>query len=341
MFFSRGSGLFFTLLCQIGWSAKSLAFSDIVVDGVTYPSTKSAGAAIKDYSQVVIKEGRHVGELKIDANDVNVMGVDGAIVSIDEKSARGFFVISGQRVSIKNVACEGKLANNRSACVWSNGNDLELYNMTFLYQGLAIVDIAKQGTLTIDSCVFEGGGLGRKKTVVDAASPHLVIYNSQFKGAAKGAQLIRAKSYQTEIYNSYLYADNQTGRLVDFPYGGKVKIEGNLIFQSSYAKVFHGIAYGSSVFGRKRVHHFSVKNNLILLERKKGSAFLGEYPKNKSIPIEINNNVFIGKLKDKEKVELTNLVLADRKVAELSINKVPDFTKVAQYLDYIRFLHSE
>lgn len=328
----------FRLLAFLSVCFSYIVSAEILVDGVAFDDLKKAEQAIKNNSQVYLKADDYIGELNITADDVKVTGIGTVKVTLTEANTRGFFIITGARVTLENISCEGELVNNQLACIWYNGQDLELFNMRFFYQGIALIDIAKAGVLKINYCLFQSGGLGRKKAVIDISSPELLIHNSQFKGALKGAQLIRAKSFKTKITNSYLYADNNTGRLIDVPYGGEVIIEDSLLSQSPEAEVFYALSYGSSVLGRNRQHHITVKNNLILLERKKSAAFFNRYPENEKITVNIQGNVFVGDFKDADKMAKDNLVVEHRSTLNLALDTAPDFMKVPEYINYFNLL---
>lgn len=312
----------------------------ITVDGKAYKTAEEASAAIKNFSQVILSKGEHVGELKVAADDVFITGENGSIVKVTETASRGFFTISGQRVSIENINCIGSTNKNRGGCIWHNGSDLTIYNSQFSFSGAAVIDIANTGSLSIDSSTFSGGGNWRGRAVIDASSPNLTIFNSQFKGAAAGAHLIKAKSSNTKILNSFLLANDSTGRLIDLPFGGIVLIEGSLLVQSTSASSSQAISYGSSTMGRARSHNLNVKRNLILLEREKGSQFLVQNFSAKT-PFEIAENVFIGEFKDSKRFFRENLVFEDRKIAKMSTVKLPDYKKVADFIKYYQLVRGQ
>jgi hypothetical protein len=221
----------------------------------TYRRVADAAAAARDGDVVEIAAGVYAGDVAIwPQNDLLVRGVGGRphIQANGERVRdRDVWLFTGNDVVVENVEISGARSPEyrNGAAIRHIGRNLTLRHVHLHHSenGLLTGNKHADSRLLIEHSDFEanGDGVGYAHNMYVGVSGELVVRYS-YSHASNVGHLLKSRAARTVLeYNRFSDEDGRSSYLLDLPYGGDVRLAGNVLEQGADALNYTMISFAA------------------------------------------------------------------------------------------------
>ncbi|QUJ69922.1 hypothetical protein KDD30_17285 (plasmid) [Photobacterium sp. GJ3] len=274
----------------------SVSDNTIEVDGQVYTDLASAEAAILAGSQVVIGNGVYSRGLKIQPDNVTVIGSGETHFKGAQLMGKATFIVNGHGVRIENIECsQVSVPDQNGACVRQQGRDLVLSQVYFHDSEQGVLSASGTGSLTIEHSVFERLGKAGRAHAVYSNNDSLTIRYSRFYSSKDQGHEIKSRAKYTLIeYSEIASLSGDDSRLVDAPNGGELVIRDSVLEQGPNSANRQLIGFGlEAAYDATQSNRVTLSNNVIILDRPAGSQLLA-LPAAGGFELSVSQNEIVG-----------------------------------------------
>ncbi len=268
----------------------------------------------KDGSIIELAAGEYNHAGVLTKNNVTIRGTKGTKIYGKAAQGKAAIVIKGNNTLVENIECyDIQVKDKNGACIRLEGKHLTLNNVYFHDSQQGVLTGSHPGKVIVKNSRFEGLGKAGRAHGIYMGGGKLLIEDSEFLNTKDQGHAVKSRAIETVIRNSTIASLNgNDSRLIDIPNGGILQVYDSILEQGPNSVNWNLIGYGLE--GHKhKVNAVTLIGNIVLLDREKGNHVL--QMKDSKIATTVEQNVFIGKMKDK--FNSSNIVLEDRSQAQL------------------------